>query len=592
MIRVTSTISRRRHRPTKRRGSLYVAVLMVGALVSVLGMSALLVGRVTQRAHSGIADTVAARMNAHAAIRLGMLEIEENPDWRFAYTESQWYSDRPLGTGTFSLVVTDPSDNDLTDAAADPIVLTGIGRQGEAVHRTQVTLAPTHRGYDCLGSAIHGGDDVRFYDALAGADHDITANDDISASNSYVAAACAAVDRITGSHFAGSTTQQAEARDLPPTADVLDFYLEHGTWIDPADLPTQFADLIRNGGFEVTDDFWQPLNATQTLDNSTAATGQQCLQVTDRISADAGVQQDVTQLVVSERVYTVEFSVQVESVDAPLYVHLLVEDGSGQTDFVSSPIMVAVPDMWMNVAVDLQPVFDTSMTSAQLIINSSADSPLAMAAVGGSSTAEPFRIDDVRMREAGSVLNLDHVLLSPQHNPFGAANERGIYLLDMRGRQLVVRNSRIYGTLVLIDPASTTKLGDDHPLWLSPAVPGYPALLVSGDECRVHLSPRGLSEAALQVNMNPDGAPFDGIGTDSDLDDVYASGIDGLVYSTHRIRLKNLPMRGVVISDNDVVIEGGFLIRYDNRYYRNPPPGFSGPEQIRILLGSARRVTE
>ncbi|MEO1980696.1 MAG: hypothetical protein ABGZ23_30490 [Fuerstiella sp.] len=46
------------------------------------------------------------------------------------------------------------------------------------------------------------------------------------------------------------------------------------------------------------------------------------------------------------------------------------------------------------------------------------------------------------------------------------------------------------------------------------------------------------------------------------------------------------------MSHNDVEIRDTFNLKYDSRYYRNPPPGFSGPEEIRLLLGSARRVTE
>lgn len=588
MQRLRST--RSGHGRRRRRGSLYVAVLMVGALVSVLGMSALLVSRVTQQAHTGLSDAVAARMNAHAAIRLAMLEIEDNPDWRFTYTDSEWYRDRPLGNGSFCLTVVDPSDNDLTDAAADPILLTGVGRQGQAVHRTEITLAPLHRGYDCLSSAVHSGDDVRFFDAQARSDHRVTANDDLSASNSYVTGLCSAVDRITGSVFADATTAGAESLSLPLPADVFDFYLEQGTWIDPAALPNQFASIVRNGGFETGDTFWQARDAVLTVDSSVASEGNACLQVTRRVSEAAGVCQDVRPLLMSGRNYTVELAVRVEDMDTTLYAHLLIEDDNGTSNFVSAPIAPGIPKDWTNISVNLQPVFDSSVRSAILLINS--DSDMLTAADPPAAAPATFWIDSVVLRETGSVRNFDQVLLSPQHNPFGDVNERGIYLLDMNSRPLIIRNSRIYGTLVIIDPADRSLLGDDQPLWMSPSVPGYPALLISGGRCDINPSDRGLSESALQTNLNPPGAPFDQLGADDDLDDVYASGIDGLIYSTDRLRLKNLQMTGVVVSDNDVHISGEFSIRYDNRYFRSPPPGFSGPEQIRILLGSARRTAQ
>ena len=46
------------------------------------------------------------------------------------------------------------------------------------------------------------------------------------------------------------------------------------------------------------------------------------------------------------------------------------------------------------------------------------------------------------------------------------------------------------------------------------------------------------------------------------------------------------------MGEKDVFINEAFSITWDNRFYRNPPPGFSGPEQIRLLLGSAKRVTD
>ncbi len=117
-----------------RRGSLYVSVVMVSAMVSILGMSAVLVGRINSRAHNGLADSTVARLNAQSAMRLGMLMIENDPDWRYSNTTDDWLTDVSFGGGTFSLSVTDPSDNDLSDAPADPAVLTGIGKKGEAVH--------------------------------------------------------------------------------------------------------------------------------------------------------------------------------------------------------------------------------------------------------------------------------------------------------------------------------------------------------------------------------------------------------------------------------------------------------------------------
>lgn len=591
-----------RDRSLRRQGSLYVAVLLVGVIVSVLGLSAVLVGRINSRAYSGLSDMTIARMNAKSAIRLGMLEIENDPNWRFSHLSDDWFTDKPLGGGTYSLIVRDPSDDDVSDAAADPLILTGIGRSGDAVHRTQITLAPLYRGYDCLRSAIHAGDDLRFYDGQIDINHPVSANDDVSASNAYVSVNVSAGDIVSGWQFSGETEENADLRTLPDPDDVLQFYRDNGTWIDADDLPRQFASIIRNGEFERGSDFWQEENATIVADTNGAYSGQQCLKITGRSDDYSGVSQDVHSLLLSGRTYDIDIAVSAREA-ITLYVHLEVEDEYGSDDHVSEPVSVTAGGEWEMASVRIQPWFNGDLSSAKLIINTSPVRNL----YGGMGTYDlgfdvsesmpttapaDFRIDSVIVRERGSDRNIDQVLLSPQHNPFGETNARGIYVIDMKGSRLIVRNSRIHGTLVIIDPAGSTEFGDEGSLAMSAADSKLPTLIVVGSSFYINPSDRGLSETAMQVNLNPADAPWPGIGSDTDMLDAYSSGIQGMIYTSHRVRISNVPVHGAIISDNDVYIESSFSMTYDNRFYRNPPPGFSGPEQIRILLGSARRVAE
>src|SRR5687767_14232573 len=71
---------------------------------------------------------------------------------------------------------------------------------------------------------------------------------------------------------------------------------------------------------------------------------------------------------------------------------------------------------------------------------------------------------------------IDGKLLSPDNNPWGLEkNANGIYWVNCGGRRVVIRDSRILGTLVLRDANEVTVEGSVH--W-EPAVEGYPALLV------------------------------------------------------------------------------------------------------------------
>lgn len=577
----------------QRRGSLYVSVVMVGAIVSVLGMSALLVGRLNSRAHQGLANSTMARLNAQSALRLGMLMIENDPNWRYANTNDEWLTDVSLGNGTFSLLVTDPSDNDLSDASADPVVLTGIGRKGEAVHRLEITLAPLYRGYDCLQSAIHSGSDLNFKQANATADHVLSVNRQVKATSSSVFADVEAVTRIMGADYYGLTTVDAASRTLPSPAEVLDFYQANGTDINVSDLPTSYANVISNSDFETDHIPWFGVSATITQETGRSYEGSACLKVADRIDAACGAAYDVTNLVKSGATYQIEFTVQQATDLESYYVHLQSDTNSGSGVITAGPFTPTALNAWQTGSLSVTPSWTSDLSSAKLTISTSSTSPEFAGFEGMGNAAGDFYLDSVTMRQTGSERTLEHVLLSPDSNPFGATNPRGIYVIDLQGSRIVIRNCRIYGTLVLINPMNRSRIGDGFAIAMEPAVSHFPCLIVTGGDVDIDPSDGGLVENALGVNLNPDGAPYYPVGSDDDLDDTFSSGIKGLIFCSHKLLFKtNNSIEGAVVSHGNVEIEGTFDLRYDSRYYRNPPPGFSGPEEIRLLLGSARRVTE
>ena len=339
----------------QRRGSLYVSIVMVSAIVSVLGMSALLVGRINSRAHQGLADSTTARLNAQSALRLGMLMIENDPDWRFSNTTDEWLTDVSLGSGTFSLSITDPSDNDLSDASADPVVLTGIGKKGDAVHQVEITLAPLYRGYDCLQSAIHSGHDLNFRYANATADHMLSVNRQVNAVASSVFADVEAVTQVRGAYYYGSTKVNATSRTLPSTAEVLEFYQANGTAIDVSDLPTSYANVISNSDFETGHIPWFGASSTTTQEMGLSYEGGACLKVADRIDAACGASHDVTNLVKSNATYRVDFAVQQATDLESYYVHLQFETTSGTGRTTAGPFIPTALNEWQTGSLSMRP---------------------------------------------------------------------------------------------------------------------------------------------------------------------------------------------------------------------------------------------
>ena len=73
---------------------------------------------------------------------------------------------------------------------------------------------------------------------------------------------------------------------------------------------------------------------------------------------------------------------------------------------------------------------------------------------------------------------IERILLSPSSNPYGPADPDGLYLIDCSGSKIDIRNCRIVGTLILVNPKDDSVIQDG--LNWQPARPDYPALIVDG----------------------------------------------------------------------------------------------------------------
>jgi len=124
-------------------------------LVTILGVSALLVQRVQRRSEKWSGEMAKARSYAHTAVQMGFLLISQDPDWRTNRTSGTWINGQAVHDGTFSLSVVDPNDGDLADSPTDSVVLTGTGYMGSSRHRTQVTLVADVRPLAALNTCLH-----------------------------------------------------------------------------------------------------------------------------------------------------------------------------------------------------------------------------------------------------------------------------------------------------------------------------------------------------------------------------------------------------------------------------------------------------
>lgn len=190
--------------------------------------------------------------------------------------------------------------------------------------------------------------------------------------------------------------------------------------------------------------------------------------------------------------------------------------------------------------------------------------------------------------------DIERRVLSPGHNPWGATNAGGVYLISSSG-DVRIRDARIHGTLVVRCPGRTVEI--DGNVLLEAARADYPVLVIDGDlVISFDGAPATLSESDIGANLNPAGAPYQGA-ADADSADTYPSEIRGLIYVRGRVTMERTwTMHGAVIADtsassNAVLVLGNNTIVHDPALLENPPMGFT--ESLRMLVrnGTWRQAT-
>ena len=234
----------------RRRGSSYVLFLGTAMMVTVIGLSSLMVVRIQRRSDDGTNDVATARFYAQSAIEMGFAHINEDPNWRTTYANGVWEADQPIGTGTYTLEVTDPNDGDLSNNEADSVVLTGIGMQGDACYKLQVTLQAEGGALSCLDVAFCTGGNLSLDDASALCDQIISSNDSVTGvASSQIDGDVEAVGTITGIFGSGTRTPGITARAMPDANTVYDYYkdIANGTPIDINTIPNSMGTYTISG---------------------------------------------------------------------------------------------------------------------------------------------------------------------------------------------------------------------------------------------------------------------------------------------------------------------------------------------------------
>lgn len=145
----------RRHRGS-RRGSIYAVVLAMAILVSLIGLSAVAVGRINLRTAAAGGDAASAELLALSSIEHAAAVVNADSNWRSNYLHDEPVGPVALGVGEFSWKLQDgtldalwPRDGvpDDTDGSLSngfqPVRVVGTGRVGDARRAYSVVLIPS-----------------------------------------------------------------------------------------------------------------------------------------------------------------------------------------------------------------------------------------------------------------------------------------------------------------------------------------------------------------------------------------------------------------------------------------------------------------
>ena len=569
------------------RGSVYITVLGAALLITIIGLSVMFVQQVQNRTALGVSNCAEARLYARSALESGMYVIYADPFWRTHFGNGAWCTNVPIGNGTFSLEATDPVDGDVRSGASDPVVLTGTGCKGEARYRMQVKVETAQALGVCLEVSMHAGHDLVTDASTLNSDQVISANHNTNGQNgAKIYADAEAVGSINGGTYYEATHSGIKPRTMPNTATVLAYYTTNGTPIAYSDLRLWGqAEILVNTSFETATAPWYAVGAC-TLSRSAVyrKDGVYSLRVSGRANAAAVAAQDLDLAkILNGNRYYVRLPVLLQAVGTGQACLTIESTGSGVQAFYTPPVAMAA-FTWVDLAGEVTPTWSGQLVKATVSVVLNTNAEYHMDAVTVYDTTYP-----------ADTYVMDRALLGPAVNPFGSrqTNPQGIYVLNCSTKKVIIANSRIVGTLVILGPNAASSIRGSV-AW-EPAVPNYPALLTD-TPIPIGLGSAALSEATMNTNFNPTGTPYPYVGGTQNLDtnDAYPSLIRGLIYSTSNLVFQNgTAVEGVVVSHNDITVQAGALnLKYKSTWLNNPPPGFDlgSAKKVQTVAGTWRRV--
>lgn len=186
---------------------------------------------------------------------------------------------------------------------------------------------------------------------------------------------------------------------------------------------------------------------------------------------------------------------------------------------------------------------------------------------------------------------IDKAVLGPGCNPWGSTDPNGLYVLDTGGNAITIKNTRIYGTLIV--KASGQSVILDGAMFCQSYNPRFPVLLVDGNlTIKCTSASTTLSESTNAKNYNPTGVPYGGV-CDTDTGDTYPNEIRGLIHVSGNLVLQETArIVGAIVCNGAVTCDGVNTIAHDASLCTCPPDGYTYVDSMSISPGSWRQTVD
>ena len=572
---------RPRSAPT-RRGSVYIAVLGSSLLVTSIGLGALAVARVRGLAATGDLERIQAREAARGVQELALWRLAGSERDDLPEADGRWLEDLRIGAAVAYVDLVDPVDGSPATGEADALQVAVITSLGDAVQRNTATVRIENHA-ESLVPRDFAGMDIRLDDDSSVAGRGVMrAAASVQAGSAPVLLDVQAEQGIRGTDLRGLVLGDGPSANVPDAGTVADMWADSAGVINVDDLPSEpppMPPLLYAESFEAhkytrppnwngSGCVMSPVAIADAVDGNRAVklqwgdpTAQWWIQ--HWINANQVVPHVVAAVRVDPPGGTAEFQMRIN--------WSTWSSGHSGTD---ESAVVRAEGGWVELAV--------SCTSPSHEMNGD----LTIFTVDGSKAS--FVLDHVRVYDSAAVGGggdaprlLERVHLSPTTNPFGAASADGVYLIDLGGEDLVIRECMIEGTLILKNPGSGTRI-EGSVAW-RPVVPGDPILIVTGSttpEITIATDEIPLVESTLSVDLDGDGERLS----------VFASRLEGLVLVGGNVVLGGRPrFAGSLIARGSVSFEGAHAVFERGAVDpRRVPTGFPVDRRtVAVVPGSA-----